>query len=192
MTQNENKKISDQLDIIKIIYLIITVFFVINCFFPYITQWYVETVDVAEARGYSGLEMFIYGGYISIILMFVSTAALYASELKRAFITSLIANIFIVVNIISILIFYMLLSLDPNSNYVIIDLGFYCLITILIASIIVNILIYSNKRNATFEEKAPSKPFSQDTRTQTICSNCGANLIDIEGDFCSKCGSPLK
>jgi hypothetical protein len=192
MTQDENQKISDQLDKIKIIYLIITVFFVINCFFVYINQEYIVPVGFALARGYSGLEMFIYGGYVSIILMFVSIAALYASELKRAFITSLIANIFIAVNIISILIFYMLLSLDSNSNYVIVDSGFYCLVGILIASIIVNILIYSNKKNATFEGKAPSKPLSQDTKNQTFCPNCGASLVDTTGGFCSKCGSPLK
>ena len=192
MTQEENKKISDQIDQIKIIYLIITVFFVINCFFVYINQWFIVPVGFALARGFSGLEMFIYGGYVSIILMFISTASLYASELKRALITSLIANLFIVINIISIIIFYMLLASDPNTQQITLDLGFYCLVAILIASIIVNILIYSNKKNATFEDKTPSKPLSQDTKNQTFCPNCGANLIDAAGGFCSKCGSTLK
>lgn len=42
------------------------------------------------------------------------------------------------------------------------------------------------------KKKISIQPSGIRTKTSILCSSCGAEILDTSGDFCSKCGAPLK
>ena len=170
------------------IYLICAIIFLIFAFFPY--MW---LVDVNYDRIYTGPELLLFGGWFGLIFIFISGIYLVLSDIKKALILGFIGIILIGINFgIIIERYYYFIKEDLGTPQLL--LAFYIGLIVWILMIIFNFItvffVKSEKITTAVEskrEQSVSPGFQK-----VYCSSCGAEILDISGGFCSKCGAPLK
>ncbi|MFX1340632.1 MAG: zinc ribbon domain-containing protein [Promethearchaeota archaeon] len=85
-------------------------------------------------------------------------------------------------------------SIYSRSVTATIDLGFYSgiilVLFIFLESILQNYTNILQKDKLVKEEHIIRR--EREISGKVFCSSCGAEIVDATGDFCSKCGAPLK
>ena len=73
---------------------------------------------------------------------------------------------------------------------------FFIVLAIGINAIVKRYIKQSIKENLTIQQQ-PNQPIVQHSvnskdRNLNLCSSCGEEILDKTGEFCSKCGAPIK
>ena len=108
-----------------------------------------------------------------------------------------VVSIIICAVLIPILIIFLLFPsfLIPEYNYNE-DANIYLTYTVLFIFFIaltigINVIVKRYIKRS-IEENVTIQPVSNNKRNLKLCSSCGAEILDKTGDFCSKCGAPIK
>ncbi|MBA7498724.1 hypothetical protein ES704_01461 [subsurface metagenome] len=178
----------NQIRFIGGIYLICAIIFLIFGFFPY-----TSSVDVDYFKVFFGVEILLYGGWFGLIFIFISGVYLVLLDVKKALILGFIGIILIGINfgIIFWGYFYRISEISGTTHLL---LAFYIgLITWLLMVILnfITVFFVKSERITTTVESKREQSVSPGFQ-KVYCSSCGAEILDVAGAFCSKCGAPLK
>ena len=178
----------NQIRFIGGIYLICAIIFLIFGFFSYM---HVEDTDYEKY--FFGVEILLYGGWFGLILIFISGYFLVLLDIKKALILGFIGIILIGINfgIIFWSYFYRISEISGTTTLLFaFYIGFISWILMVILNFITVFFVKSEKITMAQEPKRqqPVSPGFQ----KVYCSSCGAEILDVAGGFCSKCGAPLK
>jgi hypothetical protein len=178
----------NQIRFIAGIYLICAIIFLIFAFFPY--MW---LIDVDYDRIYTGPEILLYGGWFGLIFIFISAIYLVLLDIKKTLILGIIGIILIGINFGLIFAHnYHLINEDLGTPHLL--FAFYIWLILWILMIILNfitVFFVKSEKITTAVEPKREQPVSLGFQ-KVYCSSCGAEILDVAGAFCSKCGTPLK
>ena len=85
-------------------------------------------------------------------------------------------------------------SYDEYGNLYIIYTVLFIFVLVLAGGInfIVKRYIKRSIEEVEIVKEEPSRINERQIAGKTICSSCGEEILDSAGDFCSKCGAPIK